>query len=68
MNIDLNESISKIEIDKGIIEKLKSFDIVLINDLVKLKRTSLKELNLTPSEIKQIIIKLELRGFDLNKK
>lgn len=68
MNIDLKEMINKLDIDESITIKLNEFNVFTISDLIKLKRTDLKELNLTPSEIKQIIIKLELHGIDLNKK
>ena len=68
MNIDLKEMINKLDIDESISIKLNGFNVFTISDLIKLKRTDLKELNLTPSEIKQIIIKLELHGIDLNKK
>ena len=47
---------------------LKSNNINSIKDLWYLKRKDLKSFNLNDSEINQIIIKLQLKGIDLNKK
>jgi len=60
--------IEKLEINKSIINKLKNNNISSIKEIWSLTRKKLKELNFDDTEIKQIIIQLQLNGFDLNKK
>lgn len=67
-NSYLNISLSKLEIDKNIIEKLNKNNIYEIKELCSLKRKDLKELGLTDQEIKHITIKLQLHSIDLNNK
>ena len=62
------DSVSTLKLDKKLINKLISKDIMIINDLWKLRRQDLKNLGFSDREIKDIIISLELNGLDLGKK
>ncbi len=62
------DSVSTLKLDKKLINKLISKDIMIINDLWKLRRKDLKNLGFSDREIKDIIISLELNGLDLRKK
>lgn len=64
----LDKDIKELELSKTILDKLINKDIKVVKDLWLLKRNDLKKLNFSDSEISQIIIKLQLHGFDLNKK
>ncbi|MDD2434811.1 MAG: hypothetical protein PHO63_01000 [Bacilli bacterium] len=64
----LDEKIERLELDKKIIKKLNQSDIIIVNDLWRLKRIDLKRIGIKPAEINQIIIKLQLKGLDLNKR
>ena len=64
----LDEDISYLKLNDKIIGILKSHNILKIHDLWILNRKTLKSFDLSDSDIKQIIIKLELLGIDLNKK
>lgn len=67
-SIILNKNISELGLDVDTLEKLQSKKVYIINDLWKLKRTDLKEFDLSDVEINQIIIKLQLCGIDLNER
>lgn len=64
----INDSIKELNLSSTLTEKLKSLNLNTINDIWLLKRKDLKEKGLTDSEIKNIIIELQLIGLDLNKK
>ena len=64
----LDEDISYLKLNAKIIDILKSHNILKVHDLWILNRKTLKSFDLSDSDIKQIIIKLELLGIDLNKK
>ena len=64
----VNDNIDKLELSSKITNKLKENNINIINDLWILKRKQLKDLGFTDTEIKSIIISLQLQGIDLNKK
>ena len=64
----LNSDISVLGLDNKIMDKLRSSELNLVNELWVLGRKDLKDLSLSDSEINQIIIKLQLNGVDLNKK
>lgn len=66
--LSINNSIIELNLSTKLNEKLKSLDLNRINDIWILKRKDLKEKGLTDSEIKSIIIALQLIGLDLNKK
>ena len=64
----LDKDIKVLNLNQKLEIKLKNNNIVTIIDLWKLKRKDLKMLGFSDYEIKEIIIKLELNGLDLNKK
>jgi len=55
-------------LDEITLEKLNNNNIYTVNDLWKLKRKDLKGFDLNDNEIKQIIIKMQLHGIDLNRR
>lgn len=64
----VEEDIKILSLSKGLTDKLRKENMNSINDIWILKRKELKELSFTDQEIKSIIISLQLRGLDLNKK
>lgn len=64
----LDQDISYLNLNPKIINILKDNDILSVYDLWIQNRKNLKKINLNDQEIKEIIIKLELHGIDLNKK
>ncbi len=64
----LDKDISYLKLNNDINSLFKDNNILTIEDLWIKNRTYLKNLGLTDNEIKQIIIKLELIGLDLNKR
>ena len=64
----LEKSITELELNNKITNKLKDKDILKIKDLWKMGRKELKQIGFSDSEISQIIIKLQLHAIDLNKK
>ena len=64
----LDQDISYLNLNPNIINILKDNDILSVYDLWIQNRKNLKKINLNDQEIKEIIIKLELHGIDLNKK
>ncbi len=66
--LSIEENISKMNLTKTIINKLKNNNINNIQDIWVLKRKDIKNMGFTDKEIKSIIIALQLEGLDLNKK
>ncbi len=64
----LDNNIESLNLNANIIKVLKDNAILKVKDLWIKNRSFLKEIGLTDSQIKTIIIKLELIGLDLNKK
>ncbi len=64
----LDQDISYLNLNPKIINILKDNDILSVYDFWIQNRKNLKKINLNDQEIKEIIIKLELHGIDLNKK
>ena len=64
----VESSIDILDLDTETSKLLKDKDINTIGELWVQNRKSLKTLGLKDSDIKQIIIKLQLLGLDLNKK
>jgi len=60
--------IESLELSSNLTKKLKEKNILIIEDLWKLNRESLKKLGFNNYEINDIIVKLQLKGLDLNKK
>ena len=65
---NITDDIKSLNFTSTLTKKLNNLNIRVINDLWILKRKDLKEKGLTDSEIKSIIISLQLEGLDLNKK
>lgn len=63
-----NTSIKDMDLDKDTLKILNDNNINTIGELWILKRTTLKTFGLKDKEIKDIVIKLQLLGLDLNKK
>lgn len=68
VNKHLELDVKTLDLDHGVIEILNNNNINLINDLWLCTRKKLKEMGIKDTDIKQIIIKLQLIGLDLNKK
>ena len=68
LKVSLRANISQLEIGERIEHILNENHIYNVEELWKLKRQDLKKMKLLDSEIMQIIIKLQLRGIDLNGK
>ncbi len=64
----LKENVSTLKLDAEIIKKMESKEIETVEDLWKLNRKELKQLDFTDSEIHKIVICLELHGIDLGKR
>ena len=67
-NIYLCNSIDTLDLDEKIINKLIENEIELVENIWMMNRKKLKDLGFTDNEIKQITIKLQLLGLDLNKR
>lgn len=67
-NSNIEKSISVLDLEKETKDILKNNNISKIEDLWVLNRKKLKEMGISDTEIKQIVIKLQLLGLDLNKK
>ena len=65
---DLTKKLDYLHLDINIIEKLQNNNIITIEDLWNTNRHVLKDYSLRDSEIKEVIIKLQLIGMDLNHK
>lgn len=64
----VESSIDILDLDNEIIKTLKDNNLNTVGLVWVQTRKSLKTIGLKDSEIKQIIIKLQLLGLDLNKK
>ncbi|MBQ4032078.1 MAG: hypothetical protein II625_10020 [Bacilli bacterium] len=64
----IEDKIETLNLSKNINKALKENNIIYIKDLWILNRKNLKAFGLKDSEIKDIIISLQLQGLDLNKK
>ena len=65
---DLTKNIDYLKLNNNTLEKLKNNNILTIEDLWNTNRHILKDYSLKDSEIKDVIIKLQLIGMDLNHK
>ncbi len=64
----LEKDIQELGVQDGLEKVLVSNGVNTIQDVWMLKRTDLKKMKLSDSEIMQITIKLQLNGLDLNRK
>ena len=67
-NSNIDKSITVLNLDKETTNFLKKNNINKVEDLWVMNRKKLKEMGLNDNEIKQVVIKLQLLGLDLNKK
>jgi len=67
-NENIKKKIEVLDLDKKVLECLKQNEIQYVENLWILNRKKLKEMGLNDHEIKQLIIKMQLLGLDLNKK
>lgn len=67
-NSNIEKSVTVLDLDKEITDFLKKNNINKVEDLWVMNRQKLKEIGLNDNEIKQVVIKLQLLGLDLNKK
>ena len=67
-NLNLDDPISNLGLNDTVINILNENDINTIDELWKLKRKDLKGFNLTSEQINHVIIKMQLKGIDLNHK
>lgn len=67
-NIYVDKDIKILDLDKEIEEILIKNNIITIENIWVMNRKKLKELGLKDNDIKQITIKLQLLGLDLNKR
>lgn len=66
--ICLDENIKKLDIENNVIETLNSNEIFKIKDLWPLTREELKEMGFSDQGVKNIVVHLQLKGMDLNRK
>ena len=64
----LDSEIEVLTLNDNVVKKLKNNNINYVKDLWSLSRKDLKNLNFSDLDIQGIIIKLQLKGLDLNKK
>ena len=68
MNSFLDKDITYLNLDNNISSILEKNNIFKVNDLWVYNKKNLKSIGMTNSDIKKIMIKLELLGLELNKK
>ena len=64
----VEQQIDTLNLSSKLIQKLQDNEFNIIKDVWMVNRNKLKEIGFTDSEIKSIIIALQLEGLDLNKK
>lgn len=64
----VEQQIDTLNLSSKLVQKLQDNEFNIIKDVWMVNRKKLKEIGFTDSEIKSIIIALQLEGLDLNKK
>ena len=64
----LIEKINILDLPEKMITKLEKNSLYFVEDIWKLRRVDLKNMNFFNEEINKIIIQLQLKGLDVNKK
>ena len=64
----LEKDINYLNFNKNISSILRENNVNKVYDLWQINKKTLKNIGMNKDDIKQIIIKLELHGLDLNKK
>ena len=67
-NIYADKDIKILELDTDIVKVLLDNEIKTVGDVWVMNRKKLKAIGLKDTDIKQVIIKLQLLGLDLNKR
>ena len=67
-NIYAEKDVKILELESDVLKVLKDNDINTVGDVWVLNSKKLKAMGLKDSDIKQVIIKLQLLGLDLNKR
>lgn len=67
-NIYADKDIKILELETDIVKVLLDNEIKTVGDVWVMNRKKLKAIGLKDTDIKQIIIKLQLLGLDLNKR
>ena len=67
-NIYAEKDIKILELESEIVKVLIENNVKTVGDVWVLNRKKLKAMGLKDSDIKQVIIKLQLLGLDLNKR
>ena len=67
-NVYAENDIKTMDLDSEVLKILLDNDIKTVGSLWELNRKKLKAMGVKDSDIKQIIIKLQLLGLDLNKR
>jgi len=67
-NVYAENDIKTMDLDSEVLNILLDNDIKTVGNLWELNRKKLKAMGVKDSDIKQIIIKLQLLGLDLNKR
>ena len=67
-NIYADKDIKIIELETDIVKVLLDNEIKTVGDVWVMNRKKLKAIGLKDTDIKQVIIKLQLLGLDLNKR
>ena len=67
-NIYAEKDIKILELESDIVKVLLDNEIKTVGDVWVMNRKKLKAIGLKDSDIKQVIIKLQLLGLDLNKR
>ena len=65
--IDINMNIDKLNFLSNTTKLLKANNIDTINKLAKIRKKNLKDMGFTNLQIKEMEVKLQLNGLDLNK-
>ena len=68
MNKFLDEDITFLNLNNSLNNILKNNNIYKVNDLWLYNKNDLKNIGVNNNDIKEIVIKLELLGLELNKK
>lgn len=64
----IEDKVETLNLSKNIVKTLHNNDINYIKDIWVMNRKDLKKIGLKDSEIKDIIISMQLQGLDLNEK
>ena len=64
----IDENIEVLNLDFKLLKVLKNNDINIVSNLWEMSREDLKTINLSQEDIREIRVKLQLHGLDINRK